>query len=246
MNAVERKVPAATGNNSKRYTVITNSIQQVQSSTLDITRQEKIVDFSNIDYWHDEKTGKRIVGSNGGKIIYENTLIGDSITGNLERHGIREFEDGSLEPMADDDTDEWQVQYAKICIINGQPVEHVNAQLARIRKEMAEERAYEAAEKRRKIISHRSKEDLSALKKMLPQYLKARGIAYEPRSKTWRCVNHQDEHPSAHGYFNQEKPVLYCGVCSKSFDIFNIESLLTGETRFPELVKSVKRILGVY
>lgn len=174
------------------------------------------------------------------------SFLTDFYNGEFEKHGVRETACG-LEPLAEDDTtEEWRQQQAKCWIYEGWPVEQVRETLARVRRELKQLEAEEQREKRRrKIITHRCKDDLSALKKMLPEYLRRKNIQYDSRRKTWRCPNHDDEHPSAHGYFKQESPVLYCPVCNKCFDIFNVAGLLIGSTDFKMQIADVRRTMGV-
>lgn len=172
-------------------------------------------------------------------------FLTDFYNGEFSKHGVRETACG-LEPLAEDDTtEEYRQQQGKIWIYEGWSVEQVRETLARVRRELKELEAEEQREKRRKIITHRCKDDLSALKKLLPEYLRLKGVQYDPRRKTWRCPNHDDKTPSAHGYFKQESPVLYCPVCNKCFDIFNIAGLLIGSSDFKMQIADVKKTMGV-
>jgi hypothetical protein len=84
------------------------------------------------------------------------------------------------------------------------------------------------------------------IKNRLAEYLSLKGIEYNKRSKTYRCMFHSDENPSATLYQNAGGHVLTCHVCDKSYDIFNICGQLENLSSFPEQLKSVKSALGIY
>ena len=88
--------------------------------------------------------------------------------------------------------------------------------------------------------------DLTEIKNRLAEYLSLKGIEYNKKSKTYRCMFHSDENPSATLYENPGGHVLTCHVCSKSYDIFNVCGQLENLSSFPEQLKSVKNTLGVY
>jgi len=162
------------------------------------------------------------------------------------RYGLKgTFDD--VEETAPEFTEAFYKQQRYRLMFRRWPQQEIDALEKRQRAEFKKLEEMEQREKRRKIITHRTKDDFTALKKLLPEYLRLKGVHYDPRRKTWRCPNpsHQDTNPSAVLYDRQEKPVLYCPVCNKCYDLFNIESMLTGETHFPEVIKSVKRCLGV-
>lgn len=88
--------------------------------------------------------------------------------------------------------------------------------------------------------------DHTDIKNRLAEYLSLKGIEYNKRSKTYKCMFHSDENPSATLYENAGGHVLTCHVCSKSYDIFNICGQLENLSSFPDQIKSVKRTLGIY
>jgi putative DNA primase/helicase len=88
--------------------------------------------------------------------------------------------------------------------------------------------------------------DHTEIKNRLAEYLSLKGIEYNKKSKTYRCMFHSDENPSATLYQNPGGHVLTCHVCSKSYDIFNICGQLENLSSFPEQLKSVKATLGIY
>lgn len=160
------------------------------------------------------------------------------------RYGLRgTFND--VEETAPEFTEAFYKQQRYRLMFRQWPKHEIDALEKRQRAEYKELEEMEQRERRRKIITHRCKDDLSALKKLLPEYLRLKGVQYDPRRKTWRCPNHDDKTPSAHGYFKQESPVLYCPVCNKCFDIFNISGLLIGSTDFKTQIADVRRTLGV-
>lgn len=170
----------------------------------------------------------------------------DLLAGHPEKHGINFYGEIGMEPTAPEFTDQWFLQMRKIYLFTGQmTVEEINKRETRLRREHAEIEAEESRERKRKIINSRCNSDLPALKKRLPEYLRRKNIKYDLRSRTWQCPNHDDNHPSAVPYFNQEKPVLYCVVCNKSFDIFNIAGLLISSNDFRLQLSDVKNTLRV-
>lgn len=88
--------------------------------------------------------------------------------------------------------------------------------------------------------------DHTEIKNRLAEYLSLKGIEYNKKSKTYRCPFHDDSEPSAVYYSNIDGHVLWCPVCSASFDIFNICGQLENLSSFPEQLKSVKNTLGIY
>lgn len=82
-------------------------------------------------------------------------------------------------------------------------------------------------------------------KRRLRDFMIARGIAYDPNKKTWRCPNHNDEHPSAVIYDNQDVPLLYCPVCGQSWTVFEVAGLIEGVTEFKDKLKIVHKALGI-
>lgn len=84
--------------------------------------------------------------------------------------------------------------------------------------------------------------DTTDTKKRLREYLGQRGI--EIKKNILRCPNHNDDTPSAVIYDNQDEPTVWCPVCDKSFDIFEVAGLLDNLSSFPEKLKSVNDTLG--
>ncbi len=88
--------------------------------------------------------------------------------------------------------------------------------------------------------------DHSEIKNRLGEYLSLKGIDYDRKAKTYRCMFHADgENFNCKLYENIDGHVLTCFVCNKSFDIFNICGQLENLSSFPEQVESVKRTLGI-
>lgn len=87
--------------------------------------------------------------------------------------------------------------------------------------------------------------DYTEIKNRLAEYLSLKGIEYNKRSKTYKCMFHSDDNPSATLYQNAGGHVLTCHVCDKSYDIFNICGQLENLSSFPEQLKSVKNTLCI-
>jgi hypothetical protein len=91
--------------------------------------------------------------------------------------------------------------------------------------------------------------DYTDVKNRLREYLERKGTNYDQKKKTYSCPNHSDENPSATIYENKDGHMLYCPVCSKSFNIFAVASMLENipddKEHFGELIKSVNSTLGI-
>jgi len=83
------------------------------------------------------------------------------------------------------------------------------------------------------------------LKPRLREYIERSGIDLDTRKKPpiLRCPspNHTDENPSARLYDEN----VFCPVCSKSWDIFDIAGFINGKDKFPDKVKAVCETLGL-
>lgn len=83
----------------------------------------------------------------------------------------------------------------------------------------------------------------------LYDYLQIKGITYKPKTKTWRCLFHDDNDPSATLYENPDGHQLYCPVCTNSSNIFGICSKLEGipddKEHFSQLLESVRKTLNI-
>ncbi len=83
------------------------------------------------------------------------------------------------------------------------------------------------------------------LKTRIESFLSSAGVEYDARRKKFRCPNpsHADEHASAHLY--RDTNLLYCPVCSASWDVFDVAGLLGAGNDFPARKRYVEERLGV-
>jgi hypothetical protein len=83
------------------------------------------------------------------------------------------------------------------------------------------------------------------LKSRIEEFLASAGVEYDAKHKKYRCPNpgHADEHASAHLY--RDTNLLYCPVCSASWDIYDVAGLVIGEIDFPARARYVENTLGV-
>jgi putative DNA primase/helicase len=90
-------------------------------------------------------------------------------------------------------------------------------------------------------------ESYIAEKQSLREFLERRGI--EHNDKNWKCINHDDQHPSAVIYNNADGHLFYCPVCSESWNVFAVASMLDNipntKEDFPKLLKAVRDTLGI-
>lgn len=84
------------------------------------------------------------------------------------------------------------------------------------------------------------------LKFRIEDFLRASGVEYDPKRKSYHCPNpnHADEQASAHLYRDSNR--LYCPVCADKpgWDVFDVAGFLTGENEFPKRREYVERMLG--
>jgi len=85
--------------------------------------------------------------------------------------------------------------------------------------------------------------DTKKYKPYLKKYLSLKGIEIKniDGAQRMRCLNHNDEHPSAIVYAE----TVHCPVCSLTWDIFEIAGLLCGHTKFPDKLKEVQKTLNI-
>ena len=85
--------------------------------------------------------------------------------------------------------------------------------------------------------------DTKKYKPYLKKYLSLKGIEIKniDGAQRMRCLNHNDDHPSAIVY----EETIYCPVCDKTIDIFEIAGLLCGHTKFPDKLKEVQKTLNI-
>jgi len=88
-------------------------------------------------------------------------------------------------------------------------------------------------------------EKFLAEKRRLRDFLVARGVEYDEKNKTWKCPGHNDEHPSAHLYEDQDPPRLYCPVCAESWTVIDVAGHLDGLTEFKDMLKAVRDTLHI-
>ena len=87
--------------------------------------------------------------------------------------------------------------------------------------------------------------EVGELRTRIESFLAACGVEYDPRRKKYHCPNpsHTDENASAHLY--RDTDLLYCPVCSASWDVFDVAGLLGAGNDFPARKRYVEERLGV-
>jgi DNA replication protein DnaC/uncharacterized Zn finger protein (UPF0148 family) len=83
------------------------------------------------------------------------------------------------------------------------------------------------------------------IKTQLRRYLQLEGVSYNKSKKTWRCPNHDDTSESAVLYENPDGGVLYCPVCERSWDIFELSKFYDNANDFKAQLKAVREILNI-
>lgn len=82
-------------------------------------------------------------------------------------------------------------------------------------------------------------------KKRLREFLDKRSIVI--KKNILRCPNpsHEDVHPSAVLYDNEDIPRVYCPVCDESWSVFEVAGFYDNLTEFSDKLKSVRNTLNI-